>query len=94
MEDKKRGINDLPDALLAPIEHVMDVRPFLECLHDEGLAYHADDDAVDCLHRGDGPLSELAAKFVGWQVRDARAVLGRHHADIHEMSLQVMLERQ
>ena len=58
----------LTDALRAPIDSLADGESFIRELVGQGLAYHFDDDPIDCLARN-GLLTFPDAMTIGNQVR-------------------------
>jgi hypothetical protein len=62
-----KGLNDLPAVLRQEVTNREEAERFLRALHAEGLDYHLDDGALDCLYRN-GAVDVECAKFIGAQV--------------------------
>lgn len=70
-----KQIGDLPEAMRDPIEDRDDAERFLRSLKAEGLDYHFDDGAIDCLYRN-GAVDVECAKLIDQQVEDCYQVWG------------------
>jgi hypothetical protein len=62
-----KTVDTLPEAMRAQITDRASAESFLRALKAEGLDYHFDDGALDCLYRN-GATDVECAKFIGNQV--------------------------
>lgn len=87
-----KSLAELPEVMRAEISDRPSAEAFLRALHAEGLDYHFDDGAVDCLH-GNGLVDEPCAMWIDSQVDACYAAWTASGADLeHDCPIGFMLK--
>lgn len=87
-----KKLSDLAQAIRDPISDRTSAERFLRALKAEGLDYHFDDGAIDCLHRN-GLIDEGAAMLIDSQVDACYAAWTASGADLmHDCPIGFMLK--
>jgi hypothetical protein len=78
-----KRLSDLPADMRNAVVTRAGAERFLRALHREGLDYHFDDGALDCLY-GNGIVDEECARFIDSQVDACYAAFEASGADLRE----------
>jgi hypothetical protein len=78
-----KSLMALPEAMRAPINSRAEAEAFMRSLKSEGLDYHFDDGAIDCLHRN-GLVDEAAAMWIDSQIDACYRAFEASGADLRE----------